>query len=89
MARHPQSLPEPKSEETITYVGSDGNELEVVADASPAAIAILKRQGFRPLQEVFDEEDEAALEKAEKAEEAVAAKKAPAKKAPPKAPSKE
>ena len=88
MARHPQSLPEPKSEETITYVGLDGTELEVVSDASKAALAVLKRQGFRPLQEVFDEEDEAALEKAEKAEEAVA-KKTPAKKAPPKAASKE
>lgn len=88
MAKNPLGGPAPKTEETVTYVGSDGNELEVVADASPAAIAILKRQGFRPLQEVFDEEDEAALEKAEKAEESQA-KKAPAKKAPPKAPSKE
>ena len=88
MARHPQSLPEPKSEETITYVSPDGTELEVVSDASKAALAVLRNQGFRPLQEVFDEEDEAALEKAEKAEAAVA-KKTPAKKAPSKAPSKE
>ena len=88
MARHPQSLPEPKSEETITYVGLDGTELEVVSDASKAALAVLKRQGFRPQQDIFDEEDEAALEKAEKAEAAVA-KKTPAKKAPSKAPSKE
>ena len=81
--RNPLAGPKPKTEKTVTYVGPDGNELEVIADIGKAALAVLKRQGFRKQQDIFDEEDEAALEKAEKAEEAQAAKKAPAKKAPP------
>lgn len=56
-----------KPEKTVTYVGSDGNELEVVANASPQALRILKKQGFKKQSEVFRDEDEAAEAKAEAA----------------------
>ena len=89
--RHPQALPEPKSERTVTFVGPDGNELEVVSNISKAGLAVLKRQGFRKQSEVFKEQEERALEKDEKVEaedggddeDSPAPRKAPAKKAPP------
>lgn len=78
--RHPNAPLEKKSDKTVTFIGPDGNELEVVSNISKAALAILKRQGFRKQSEVFKEQEEAAEEKAAEAEEAVD-KKAPAKKA--------
>ena len=85
--RHPQALPEPKSERTVTFVGPDGNELEVVSNISKAGLAVLKRQGFRKQSDVFKEQEERTLEKDEKVEaeddEEPAPRKAPAKKAPP------
>lgn len=78
--RHPNSPLAKKSEKTVTFIGPDGNPLEVVSNISAAALKILKRQGFRKESEIFKEQEDAAEEKAADAEEAVE-KKTPAKKA--------
>lgn len=77
---HPNSPLEKKSEKTVTFIGPDGNPLEVVSNISKAALAILKRQGFRKESEIHREQEEEAEAKADEAEEKQAAK-APAKKA--------
>jgi len=75
--------PPKKAEKTVTYVDGAGNKLEVVTDASKAALRILKKQGFRKESDVHKEQDEASFDKDDQLEEAKEAKKAPAKKAPP------
>lgn len=45
MATHPQ-MPKPKSNKTVTFVGDDGNELEVIVGTSKANVARLKRLGY-------------------------------------------
>lgn len=70
MARHPQSMPEPKSEKTVKFVNDTGQVLEVISTIGKAELAILKRRGYtqaskiKPpnkdveLEEKDDDEDE-------------------------------
>ncbi len=47
--RHPQSLPDPKSQKTVTFVNPNGpNEapLEVISTVSKAELRILKKRGY-------------------------------------------
>ena len=57
------ATPEPKADETVTFVGPDGNTIEVVKNISKAALAILKKRGFRSATRAQKEEEEAALAK--------------------------
>lgn len=61
--RRTPSFPGAKSDKTVTFVGSDGNEIEVVSNISKGALKLLKKQGFRKQSEVHKEQEEAALAK--------------------------
>ena len=58
------SAPAPKSPETQTFVGPDGNTLEVIKSIDRNALAILKKRGFKSQARAQKEQEEAALEKA-------------------------
>ena len=70
--RRTPSSPKPKGDKTVTFIGSDGNELEVLASISKPALRILKKQGYRKQSEVLREQEEAALAKGGMEEEEVA-----------------
>lgn len=63
--RRVPSSPEPKSNETQTFVGPDGNTIEVIKSISKDALAILKRRGFKSQTRALKEQEEAALAKAD------------------------
>lgn len=63
--RRVPSFPGVKSKETQTFVGPDGNTLEVVKSIDKNALAILKRRGFKSQTRALREQEEAALAKAE------------------------
>lgn len=58
------SFPGAKSNETVTFVGDDGNTIEVVKNISPGALKLLKKRGFKKQSTVLREQEEAALKKA-------------------------
>lgn len=61
--RRTPSAPEPKGDKTVTFVGDDGNELEVLASISKAALRVLKKQGYKKQSEVLKKQEEDALNK--------------------------
>lgn len=63
--RRVPSFPGAKSEETQTFVGPDGQTLEVVKSISKNALAILKRRGFKSETRHQREMEEEALKKIE------------------------
>lgn len=63
--RRVPSFPGAKGEKTVTFVGADGNELEVVSTISKAALKLLKKQGYRKQSEVLREQEDRALDKAD------------------------
>ena len=63
--RRTPSFPGEKSEETVTFVGTDGNTIEVVKNIDKQGLAILKKRGFKKQSTALREQEEAALEKAE------------------------
>lgn len=67
--RRTPTFPGVKSDKTVTFVGPDGNEIEVVSNISKGALRLLKKQGFRKQSEVLREQEEAALAKDRSAEE--------------------
>ena len=66
--RRVPSFPGAKGDETQTFVGPDGNTIEVVKSISKDALAILKRRGFKSQTRAQKEQEEAALAKAEAAD---------------------
>lgn len=76
--RRTPTSPEPKGDKTVTFVGPDGNELEVLSSIPKGALRLLKKQGYRKQSEALKEQEERALEKESGAS---SDEKAPAKKA--------
>lgn len=62
--RRVPSFPGAKGDETQTFVGPDGNTLEVVKSIDKNALAILKRRGYKSQTRAQREQEEAALAKA-------------------------
>lgn len=62
--RRTPSAPEPKGDKTVTFVGDDGNELEVLASISKGALKVLKKQGYVKQSEHLRRQEEAAERKA-------------------------
>ncbi|AZS06574.1 hypothetical protein SEA_JACOREN57_7 [Mycobacterium phage JacoRen57] len=67
--RRTPSTPAPKGDKTVTFVGPDGNELEVLSSITKGALRVLKKQGYRKQSEVFKEQEENALKKERAAED--------------------
>jgi len=63
--RRTPTFPGFKSEETQTFVGPDGNTIEVVKSIDKNALAILKRRGYKSQARALKEQEEAALAKIE------------------------
>jgi predicted Fe-Mo cluster-binding NifX family protein len=61
----PLDKPFQKSDKTVTFVGEDGQEIEVVSNITPAALKILKKQGYKKQSQRTREQEEAALKKAD------------------------
>jgi hypothetical protein len=61
----PLDKPFEKSNKTVTFVGADGQELEVISNISKPALAILKKQGYKKQSEVHRQQEEDALKKAD------------------------
>ncbi|UOW93077.1 hypothetical protein SEA_NOSHOW_8 [Mycobacterium phage NoShow] len=59
------SYPGAKSDETQTFVGPDGNTIEVTKSIDKQALAILKKRGFKSQTRALREQEEAAIAKAE------------------------
>jgi len=57
------SFPGHKSNETVTFIGSDGNPLEVVKSISKQGLALLKKQGYVKESEYLRKQEQAALAK--------------------------
>lgn len=66
--RRVPTSPEPKGDKTVTFVGSDGNELEVLSSISKQGLKILRKQGYRKKSEVLREQQKSAEEKEQEAE---------------------
>lgn len=49
--RRTPTSPKPKSDKTVTFVGEDGQEIEVVTSISKGALAVLKKQGYKKKSE--------------------------------------
>lgn len=67
--RRVPGFPGAKGDKTVTFVGADGAELEVLSTISPKALALLKKQGYRKQTEVLREQEERALAKADGADD--------------------
>lgn len=61
------AFPGAKSSETVTFVGPDGNTIEVVKNIDKGALAVLKKRGFKSQTRALKEQEEAALAKADAA----------------------
>ena len=60
----PLDKPFQKSDKTVTFVGEDGQEIEVISNISKAGLAVLKKQGYKKQSDRHREQEEAALRKA-------------------------
>lgn len=69
MARHPQSMPEPKSEKTVKFVNDAGEVLEVISTIGKQELAILKRRGYKQASKIKPPDKDAELEDKEDEEE--------------------
>lgn len=93
--RHPQSLPDPKSEKTVTFVNPNSpNEapLEVISTVSRAELRILKKAGYvqaskvlAPDKDAKPEDDEDDTDDEDEDDSPAPVKKAPPQKAPARA----
>jgi hypothetical protein len=87
--RRTPSTPEPKGDKTVTFVGADGNELEVLSSITKGALRVLKKQGYVKQSEHLRKQEDAAERKASGAkdddddDDGDEPRKAPAKKAAP------
>lgn len=54
-----------KSDKTVTFVGDDGQEIEVVSNISKGALKVLKKQGYKKQSERHRQLEEEALKKAD------------------------
>jgi protein-tyrosine-phosphatase len=61
----PLNKPFEKSDKTVTFVGEDGQEIEVISNISKGALAVLKKQGYKKQTERHKEQEEEALKKAD------------------------
>lgn len=61
----PLDKPFKKSEKTVTFVGEDGQEIEVISNISKPALAVLKKQGYKKQSERQQEQEDEALKKAD------------------------
>lgn len=62
----PLDKPFKKSGETVTFVGEDGQEIEVIKNITKPALRILKKQGYKKQSERHRDQEDAALKKADK-----------------------
>lgn len=69
--------PPKKSEKTVTFVGEDGQSIEVVSNISKAGLAVLKKQGYKKQSERDKEQEDEALKKANSTESTAPKKAAP------------
>lgn len=63
----PLDKPYEKATETVTFEGEDGQEIEVVKNISPGALAVLKKQGYKKQSQRHREQEDEAEKKANKA----------------------
>ena len=61
----PLHKPFEKSEKAVTFVGEDGQKLEVISNISKPALAILTKQGYKKQSRRDKEQEDAALAKAD------------------------
>lgn len=59
----PLDKPFEKSNKTVTFVGTDGQKLEVISNISKAALKILRKQGYKKESEHLKDLEAEAIKK--------------------------